>query len=109
EELTALGFTVNQEEDYSDSVEAGDIMSQSIEQGEAVIPGETTINFVVSAGVETFTMADLSGWNRASIQQYAESNGLIASFDSQYSGWVLDGVMISQSITQGKEYEGGYE
>src|SRR5699024_4452562 len=83
EELTALGFTVTQEEDYSDSVEAGDIMSQSIEQGEAVIPGETTINFVVSAGVETFTMADLSGWNRASIQQYAESNGLVASFDSQ--------------------------
>ena len=86
EELTALGFTVTQEEDYSDSVEAGDILSQSIEQGEAVIPGETTINFVVSAGVETFTMADLSGWNRASIQQYAESNGLVASFDSQYSG-----------------------
>ncbi|MGK0724401.1 protein kinase domain-containing protein [Aerococcus urinaeequi] len=109
EELTALGFTVTQEEDYSDSVEAGDILSQSIEQGEAVIPGETTINFVVSAGVETFTMADLSGWNRASIQQYAESNGLVASFDSQYSGWVPDGVMISQSITPGTEFVAGDE
>lgn len=109
EELTALGFTVTQEEDYSDSVEAGDILSQSIEQGKAVIPGETTINFVVSAGVETFTMADLSGWNRASIQQYAESNGLVASFDSQYSGWVPDGVMISQSITPGTEFVAGDE
>uniref|UniRef100_UPI00352BCC14 PASTA domain-containing protein n=1 Tax=Aerococcus urinaeequi TaxID=51665 RepID=UPI00352BCC14 len=109
EELTALGFTVTQEEDYSDSVEAGDILSQSIEQGEAVIPGETTINFVVSAGVETFTMADLSGWNRASIQQYADSNGLVASFDSQYSGWVPDGVMISQSITPGTEFVAGNE
>ncbi|MGY0836593.1 protein kinase domain-containing protein [Aerococcus urinaeequi] len=108
-ELTALGFTVTQEEDYSDSVEAGNILSQSIEQGEAVIPGETTINFVVSAGVETFTMADLSGWNRASIQQYAESNGLIVSFDSQYSGWVPDGVMISQSITPGTEFVAGDE
>lgn len=100
-ELSDLGFTVEQVEDNSDTVPAGNIISQDIEAGEEVIPRDSTITFTVSAGEAGFVLSDLTGYSRQGVQNYADSNGLSLNIEEQSSDDVPEGQVISQSPAAG--------
>lgn len=101
-ELTEQGFTVRSSEESSDTVPEGSIISQSIEEGEPVIPSETTVEFTVSTGQAGFAMRDLSGYSRASIQDYADDNSLSVTITEDYSDEVPQGQVITQTPDAGE-------
>ncbi|SFJ96573.1 serine/threonine protein kinase [Marinilactibacillus piezotolerans] len=100
-ELTTLGFTVESEEQSSDTIAAGNIISQDIEAGEEVVPDETTITFTVSTGQEGFTLRDLSGYSEAGVTDYANDIGLSVSSTSEPNAEVPAGQVSSQSPEPG--------
>ena len=59
-EAKDLGLNVIVEEDYSDEIEAGVVIEQSIEEGEEVLAG-SDITIKVSLGIEQVEVPDLSG------------------------------------------------
>lgn len=100
-QLTTQGFTVESEEENSDTIEAGSIIDQDIEPGEEVIPGDTVITFTVSTGRESFELRDLSGFSEAGVDAYVEEIGLSVSSTSEPSDEVPEGQVISQSPEPG--------
>lgn len=103
-ELKEAGFTVEKETTYDNDIKAGNIISQDIEAGESVIPGDTTITFTVSEGVQQYEMPDLSGMNRAGIEQWASGAGVSVTFSEEKHNSIPAGTLISQSIAAGEYY-----
>lgn len=95
-ELTELGFTVESETDYSETVPEGVIISQDIEPGEEVIISETTIAFTVSEGRPFTLLSNLEGYSRKSAQDYADNNGLFLNILEESS----ENVPVDQVISQ---------
>ncbi|WP_010282548.1 Stk1 family PASTA domain-containing Ser/Thr kinase [Bacillus timonensis] len=107
EKLTKEEYTVYSEEEYSDSAR-GTILSQSIDEGEEVVPEETEVTFTVSKGLETIKLADLSKYPGNALAEYAKSTGLIIDqAEEKYSEDIPSGQAISQSPEAGAELKKG--
>lgn len=101
------GFSVSSEEVYSEEVEKGKVISQNPAPGSSVVASETNLHLVVSLGKEPLTMANLQGLNQAGVQQYAQSVGLNVSFNEANSDSVAKGLVVSQSIAPGANFNRG--
>lgn len=104
--LRDLDFEVERRDEYS-SDESGTIIGQSIEAGEEVVPKGTLITLTVSMGEETFTMGDLSGYNRVSVEDYAQGYDLNVSFEEESSDEIAAGLVMSQSIAPRSNFNRG--
>ncbi|WP_208558725.1 Stk1 family PASTA domain-containing Ser/Thr kinase [Marinilactibacillus kalidii] len=100
-ELTSLGFTVESEQQSSNTIAEGNIISQDIEAGEEVVPGKTTIKFVVSTGQAGYTLRDLTGYSEAGVLDYADELGLSISSTDEPSNDVPARQVSSQSPEAG--------
>ncbi|MDO4679831.1 MAG: Stk1 family PASTA domain-containing Ser/Thr kinase [Aerococcus sp.] len=99
-QLEQMGFTVQRSEDqFSDEVQVGNVMKQSVDQNQKVIPSETTIMLTVSQGPQTTTMPNMLGWSQAAVQDYANRNGLSVTFSEDYSDQYTSGQVMAQSIS----------
>lgn len=97
-----LGATT---EEYSDTVPAGTIIRQSVEEGtEIKINGRIAV--VVSMGPEppkTTFVPGVKGKSESSAIAEMEEAGLAVSVSYEYSDTVSEGKVISQSVEEGKE------
>jgi len=106
-ELTELGFTVESEEEPSESTEEGDIIDQSVEAGEEVVASETTITFTVSSGRPVIPFRDLSGYSRASVEDFVDQHNLNLITEEESSDEVPLGQVISQDPEPGTSLYAG--
>ncbi|RHW39694.1 Stk1 family PASTA domain-containing Ser/Thr kinase [Lysinibacillus yapensis] len=81
---------------YSEQAE-GTIIEQEPAAGEEVVPAETTVTLTVSQGRGYGTVANLSGYNRASLNGYEQSSGFQLDIKEDYSDDVPAGEVISQN------------
>lgn len=107
EDLRKEGFTIERTHEFSSEVAAGNIISQSLEPGAEVRPSETTLSFLVSDGNESYTMRDLSGYTRKSVEDYAGQYGLALTVTEAYSDTIAAGLVISQSLAGGSAFVSG--
>ncbi|MCM3569110.1 Stk1 family PASTA domain-containing Ser/Thr kinase [Neobacillus mesonae] len=91
-----------------DDSESGTILSQSLPEGEKVVPEDTVLEFEVSIGPETVTLADLTQYSLKGAKDYAASVGLtLDASQEQYDDKVPAGMIISQSPKEGTELKKG--
>lgn len=100
-QLNEQNFTVEREDQSSDTIEAGLIISQNINENEVVIPEDITVTFVVSTGQAGFEMRDLSGYTEKSVRDYVNDNELNVTITKEYSAEVAEGQVISQNPAAG--------
>jgi len=90
---------LTKEERYSDSVDAGLIISQSIASGKTMNEGDT-LHVVVSLGKAIY-MPDMYEWTESQITAWCNKNGIVLS-DVQYRyNEEYKGECIAQSIPSG--------
>ena len=106
DELKKLGFTVEKQEENSDSVESGKVISQSIAPNQKVEGKDPVITLVVSKGESSIKMANLTGYTRAGAIEYANSNNLTLTITEEENEATVDTV-IRQSIREGAEVKKG--
>jgi len=106
DELKKLGFTVEKQEENSDSVESGKVISQSIAPNQKVEGKDPVITLVVSKGESSIKMANLTGYTRAGAIEYANSNNLKLTITEEENEATVDTV-IRQSIREGAEVKKG--
>ena len=106
DELKKLGFTVEKQEEHSDNVEAGKIISQSIAPNQKVKGKDTVITLVVSKGENSVKMANLKGYTREGAIEYANTNNLKLTITEEENDATIDTV-IKQSIREGSEIKKG--
>ena len=106
DELKKLGFTVEKQEENSDSVESGKVISQSIAPNQKVEGKDPVITLVVSKGESSIKMANLTGYTRAGAIEYANSNNLALTITEEENEATADTV-IRQSIREGAEVKKG--
>ena len=76
ENLKNKGYTVEQTEVADDTIPAGYIVSQNIDAEDKVVPSKTTVKFKVSPGVSRYTVPDISGKTRGTVDAWAHENGI---------------------------------
>ena len=106
DELKKLGFTVEKQEENSDSVESGKVISQSIAPNQKVEGKDPVITLVVSKGESSIKMANLTGYTRAGAIEYANSNNLALTITEEENEATADTV-IRQSIREGAKVKKG--
>ena len=106
DELKKLGFTVEKQEENSDNIESGKVISQSIAPNQKVEGKDPVITLVVSKGESSIKMANLTGYTRAGAIEYANSNNLTLTITEEENEATVDTV-IRQSIREGAEVKKG--
>ena len=107
--LSAEGLVGSASEDYSDTVEAGKVISQDVDPNSEVDKG-TTVSYVVSLGPETkyVTVPPLSNCTEDEARQKLTDAGLkVGTVDTAYSSMVSEGYVISQTASAGSSVEEG--
>jgi serine/threonine protein kinase len=100
-------YDIRKEEVYDDR-EAGIILEQTPSPGEEVVPEETVLEFKVSKGPETFTLADLTNYSSNALNDYAASRGIkIEVSGEEYHDTIPSGLVISQNPAAGTEIKKG--
>ena len=113
EKLENQGFDVVREDQYSNKMAKGNIISQSIAAGVEVKPTQTTITLVVSLGkqikpkINTVTLKDLHNYSLKSAQDYAKEHGLTLQINQEYSDEVERGLVISMQPEAGTKVDRG--
>ena len=113
EKLENQGFDVVREDQYSNKMARGNIISQSIAAGVEVKPTQTTITLVVSRGkqikpkINTVTLKDLHNYSLKSAQDYAKEHGLTLQINQEYSDEVERGLVISMQPEAGTKVDRG--
>lgn len=93
---------------HDDEVPPGNIIDQSIQPGEEVVPEDTIIEFTVSKGPELFKLKDLSGYNAKGLEEYASSVGVFIDITKEeFHETVTEGLVISQNPKAGTELKKG--
>lgn len=111
--LGKLGFDVIRENQYSNKVPEGQVISQSIAAGVQVKPKQTTITLVVSQGKapkpkkDLIKLKDLSNISLEDAQQYAKEHNLTLQINQEYSDSVKKDYIISMQPEAGTNVEGG--
>ena len=103
--LKKYGFKYEIEEDYSDSIEEGYVISQST-KGEVKNPETDTITITISKGKKILT-PDLADMSISDINKWAIENKLKVNYKEEYSDTINLGDVISSSISKGKEIASG--
>ena len=106
DELKKLGFTVEKKEEYSDNVEAGKVISQSIAPNQKVEGKDTVVTLVISKGEPSIKMTNLKGFTREGAIEYANTNNLNLTIKEEESDATVDTV-INQSIREGSDIKKG--
>ena len=106
DELKKLGFTVEKKEEYSDNVEAGKVISQSIAPNQKVEGKDTVVTLVISKGEPSIKMSNLKGFTREVAIEYANTNNLNLTIKEEESDATVDTV-INQSIREGSDIKKG--
>jgi beta-lactam-binding protein with PASTA domain len=101
-ELIKLGFSedqIKEETKSSDTIDEGQIISQSPDAGEKVSPKEDEITFVVSTGPETFAMEDYYGQRIEDVRAALTSKGVPAAniYEQSASSDEPVGTVINQA------------
>lgn len=94
------------EEQYSDSVEKGVVISQDPAETVEMEEGQT-ISVVVSKGVEKIEVPDVTGKSLKKAKKALEDAGFKVTSEEEYSSSVDDGKVISQSVKAGKSVKKG--
>ena len=89
-----------------DNVEAGRVISQSVDYGTEVEEG-TKIKLVVSSGPAYFEMPDVTGMNASEAKNNLGSRGLAVETSYEESGSVAKDKVISQSVSAGTQVKKG--
>lgn len=106
DELRKLGITVEKKDVYSDKVDSGKVVEQSIAKDQKVVAKNTKIVLSVSKGKEPVKVANLKGYTRAGIEEYARTNGLKLQITEENSS-ETEGTVIRQSPAEGVEVNQG--
>jgi beta-lactam-binding protein with PASTA domain len=106
--LTSAGLTVGSvTQQYSSTVPAGQVISQSPAAGAQVAPG-SAVNLVVSKGVQPVSVPNVVGKTEAAAGSALTAAGLtVGSVIQQYSSTVPAGQVISQSPAAGAQVAPG--
>lgn len=106
--LVTAGFTLGKTtEEYSDSVEEGQVISQDPAGGSEANKG-TAVNIVKSKGADTVSVPDLRGLSVSEAQSKAQKEGFnFSQSGSEYSDSVDEGCIISQNPSGGNKAEKG--
>jgi serine/threonine-protein kinase len=100
-------FNINFVEEFSSEVEAGYVISQDIEKGTMVEKG-STINIVVSKGVEYVDLPDLKGLPYDDVKQRLESLGFeCKKVEKSNDGTHIEDEVVSFVPESGKQYPKG--
>ncbi len=109
--IKSYGFNVGTVTyDYSDSVEKGMVISQTVEPGTKASAG-TSISITVSNGPkpeEKIEVQNFVGQQESALKSWASSKGLYTNIsDSQYSDSYAKGCIISMTPSSGTVSKGG--
>ena len=96
--LQAKGFTVSREEEASDEVEEGNVISQDPAGGESVA-ADSTITITISTGPESVTVPDVVGMTQDKATQTLSDAGLRVGNITQQESDQSEGTVIAQSIS----------
>lgn len=100
--LIDAGFIVERHDMFTnDSSQVGTIMAQSIEPGSRVIPGSTSITMTVGSYSESSTMQDFYNLSLSMVESFADSYGLVVDVSYEYSDFIPEDQVISQSPSSG--------
>lgn len=102
--LKKYGFKYEIKEDYSDEIEAGYVIDQSV-KNEIKNPLTDTITLTISKGKKILA-PDLGDMAIGDINDWAIENKLKISYKEVYSDTVKVGKVITSSITKGDEVSG---
>ena len=104
-QLEDLGLVVNVEETYSNKVEAGYVIEQSVKENEEIDAGES-ITIKVSKGTEKVTVPDLTGKTESEAKTAIKDAGLkLKTVVTTEDTTKEDGVVVKQSLEAGTEVE----
>ncbi|TCI66161.1 Stk1 family PASTA domain-containing Ser/Thr kinase [Exiguobacterium sp. SH3S1] len=108
--LKDLDFTdIEIQSESSETVDSGDVISQSITPGEEVIASEETVTLVVSTGSNKIELANLTGYTFEEASTYAEQNNLKIVKRDEYSTSIPANQIIRQLPTSGTAVDPGTE
>ncbi len=103
--LSALGFKVSKQTEYSDTVDEGYVIFQTPEALEKIASGSTVV-LTISAGPteKTVSVPDLRGMTESDAKAKLEASNLKAgTVTEDYSDSVTKGNVLSQSYSPGTE------
>ena len=104
--LENAGFKPDKTYSYSDTVEAGYVISQNPTGGAKGKEGDT-ITIEISQGGKPITVADVTNTYKSEEQAKIELAGLNVKVETKYSDTVPEGIVMGQSILAGKQVEQG--
>ncbi|MBQ2801026.1 MAG: Stk1 family PASTA domain-containing Ser/Thr kinase [Lachnospiraceae bacterium] len=105
--LEGLELTVVQTEEYSNEVEEGKVISMDPAANTPVGKGDT-VTIAVSKGTENAKVPGLAGLSEDAAKLALEAVGLaLGSVEETYSANVSEGLVISQSYSEGTELKPG--
>lgn len=104
--LNNAGLKVVKNYEYSDSVDAGKVISQTPAGGSSVDSG-TTVTIVVSQGQKSVNVPSVLGDTKDAASGKLTGEGLKVAVKEAYSDSVAAGKVISQSIASGKTVPAG--
>ncbi len=105
--LEGLGFSVSREFQYSGTVSAGDVISQSPPGGNNGKAGDTIVLYV-SQGTESTTVPSVVGESESNARTALGNAGLnVGTVTQDYSNSVPEGNVISQSVSAGSTVSEG--
>lgn len=104
--LEESGFKPDKTYSYSDSVAAGDVISQNPTNGSKAKEGDT-ITITISQGREAVTVPDVYTTYKSEEQAKRELADFNVSVKTSYSDTYPEGIVMAQSIEPGKQVEKG--
>ena len=104
--LNNAGLKVVKNYEYSDSMDAGKVISQTPAGGSSVDSG-TTVTIVVSQGQKSVNVPSVLGDTKDAASSKLTGEGLKVAVKEAYSDSVAAGKVISQSIASGKTVPAG--
>lgn len=107
-ELEAQNLKVNKKYDYSDTVEAGKVISQNPAGGSSAEEG-SSVTIVISQGQKAVTVPGVLGETEEKATKMLTEAGLAVKVAEAYSDTVEVGLVISQSVKSGKTVPAGTE
>lgn len=106
EENELTNITIKEE--YSDSIEAGKIISyefENIATNENNFTRSDKLTIVISKGKQTLVMEDFSSKTKSDVNKWCSENKLNCKISEKFDKDIISGNVISQSITKGTKLE----
>ncbi|GGA97227.1 Stk1 family PASTA domain-containing Ser/Thr kinase [Macrococcus hajekii] len=98
ESLYKAGFSKVKVKEEASEQTGGTILSQDMEAGKEVEPGQTTIEFTVSKGLDDFYIGDYRGQSYQAIKKQLQDQGMnVRMNNSVYDARVAAGHIVNQS------------